>query len=128
MAKDWKEKVYQKAELMLNRTLTEKERLMLLEMCDCAGEELEGRLRAGVDPDDIESTFVKAAGILALSLYIQLWEGDQGVSNLKLGDVSLQRRSAGEARVSASSLRQCAEGMLGAWLEDRGFAFYGVRG
>ncbi len=128
MTGDLTEKIYEKAELLTNRTLTEGERLVLLEMCACAGEELAGRLRAGVAPGDIQTAFVAAAGVLALSLYIQLGDGGQETSSLKLGDVSLQRRSAGAVRTSAASLRRQAETMLEAWLEDRGFAFCGVRG
>ena len=125
---DLTEEILEKAEVLVGRELDEKETALLQEMCAAAARELEQRLRQGVSPQDIQSAFVSAAGVLALSLYIQVGSAGEEETNLKLGDVSVQRRGAGTARTSANTLRKQAEAMLAAYLEDQGFSFRGVRG
>ena len=125
---DLTDEIRKKAETLAGRELREQEAALLGEMCAAAAQELEQRLRQGVKPEDIQSAFVSAAGVLALSLYIQVASAGEEETNLKLGDVSVQRRGAGTARVSASTLRKQAEAMLAAYLEDQGFFFREVRG
>ena len=125
---DLTDEILKKAEILAGRELDEKEKALLQEMCAAAARELEQRLRQGVSPADIQSAFVSAAGVLALSLYIQVGSAGEEETNLKLGDVSVQRRGAGTARTSASTLRKQAEAMLAAYLEDQGFSFQEVRG
>ena len=69
---DLTEEILEKAEVLVGRELDEKETALLQEMCAAAAQELEQRLRQGVKPEDIQSAFVSAAGVLALSLYIQV--------------------------------------------------------
>ena len=90
-------------------------------------QELEGRLRAGVTPGEIMSAFVSAAGVLALSMYIQLGDTSD-IGSFKAGNMTVNLRGGDSRAVSAASLRRQAELMLAAWLEDRGFDFLGVRG
>jgi hypothetical protein len=99
----------------------------LTRLCPAAASELESRLREGVSPDDIEELFVTAAGVLALSMYIGIG-GANDVSGVRAGNVTVSRRGAQSAAVSAATLRREAEAMLSAYLADRGFEFMGVRG
>ncbi|MEG1633331.1 MAG: hypothetical protein RR314_04695 [Oscillospiraceae bacterium] len=96
-------------------------------LCSAAASELERRLRAGVVAAELGETFVTAAGILALSMYAEL-QGADGAESVRAGSVTVSRRGAGAEKTSAAVLRREAEGMLSAFLEDRGFDFRGVRG
>ncbi len=88
---------------------------------------MESRLREGVSPDDIGELFITAAGMLALSMYIEVGAADDA-AGVKAGNVTVSRRGAREGIASAASLRREAEAMLSAFLKDRGFGFVGVRG
>jgi hypothetical protein len=96
-------------------------------LCAAAASELESRLRAGVSSAELGDTFVTAAGILALSLYVQAGGADDRAS-VKAGSVAVSRRSGGSVRTSAAALRREAETLLAGYLSDRGFDFRGVRG
>ena len=99
----------------------------LTSMCEAAERELASRLRDGVTAAEIEEAFTLAAGVLALSMYVQL--GDAGdESSVKIGNIAVSRRGSGSVRASAANLRKQAESMLTAYLKDRGFDFRGVRG
>ena len=65
---DLTDEIRKKAETLAGRELREQEAALLGEMCAAAAQELEQRLRQGVKPEDIQSAFVSAAGVLALSL------------------------------------------------------------
>jgi len=103
------------------------DRAVLEKLCAAAASELESRLRAGVSSNGIGELFVTAAGVLALSMYVQVGGAD-GAKSVKAGNVTVSRRDAGNGAVSAASLRREAETMLSAYLCDRGFEFVGVRG
>ncbi|HBD85954.1 MAG TPA: hypothetical protein DC001_00840 [Clostridiales bacterium] len=96
-------------------------------LCAAAASEMESRLREGVSPDDIGELFITAAGMLALSMYIEVGAADDA-AGVKAGNVTVSRRGAREGIASAASLRREAEAMLSAFLKDRGFGFVGVRG
>ncbi|HHU23032.1 MAG TPA: hypothetical protein GXZ52_06435, partial [Clostridiales bacterium] len=76
----------------------------LTAMCEAAGAELEARLRQGVSAQEIKKLFVGAAGVLALSMYIQLFGACDDTSSFKAGNVSVSRRGAGSVKISASAL------------------------
>lgn len=97
---------------------------LLKSLCEAASGELRARLRQGVAPEDIKETFITAAGVLALSMYMALEESAFS-GQVKAGSLSVTRSGGG---ASAASLRQQAEAMLAAYLQDQGFAFLGVRG
>jgi hypothetical protein len=84
-------------------------------------------LREGVSPDEIEELFVTAAGVLALSMYIGIGGAKRRLRR-QSWNVTVSRRGAQSAAVSAATLRREAEAMLSAYLADRGFEFMGVRG
>ena len=93
-----------------------------------AAAELESKLRTGVKSSDIEELFVSAAGVLAISMYLELDDipGDK-IDSFKAGELSVKLHS-GEKAQSAASLRKRAESMLAAYLECGGFDFKGVQG
>lgn len=100
---------------------------ILKAVCASAAAELESRLRKGVSSEEIQELFVTAAGMLALSMYIELsgLPGDR-VGSFSAGNVSV-RLDGGAVSASAANLRKHAENMLAAYL-DGGFEFMGVRG
>ena len=100
---------------------------ILKAVCASAAAELESRLRKGVSSEEIQELFVTAAGMLALSMYIEL-SGLPGarVGSFSAGNVSV-RLDGGAVSASAAKLRKYAENMLAAYL-DGGFEFMGVRG
>ena len=98
--------------------------LVLTGMCAAAAEELESRLRAGVDAGALGETFVRAAGVLALSMYCAVKDTEK-LKSFRAGNLSVEYAD-GEA--SPEGLRKLAEQMLSAYLTDRGFGFMGVKG
>ena len=100
---------------------------ILKAVCASAAAELESRLRKGVSSEEIQELFVTAAGMLALSMYIELsgLPGDR-VGSFSAGNVSV-RLDGSAVSASAANLRKYAENMLAAYL-DGGFEFMGVRG
>ena len=98
--------------------------LVLTAMCAAAAEELEGRLREGVDAGALGDTFVRAAGVLTLSMYCAVKDAEK-LKSFRAGNLSVEYAD-GEA--SPEGLRKLAEQMLSAYLADRGFAFLGVEG
>lgn len=100
---------------------------ILKAVCASAAAELESRLRKGVSSEEIQELFVTAAGMLALSMYIELSGLPRDrVGSFSAGNVSV-RLDGGAVSASAANLRKHAENMLAAYL-DGGFEFMGVRG
>lgn len=101
---------------------------ILKAVCSSAAAELESRLRKGVSSEEIQELFVTAAGVLALSMYMEL----DGVSKERMGSFSAGNVSVkldgGAVSASAATLRRHAESMLAAYLDSGGFGFVGVRG
>ena len=97
---------------------------LLTAMCAAAASELEARLREGVSPEALGSTFNIAAGVLAVSMYCAV-EHPERIRSFHAGSVSADY---GDGTVTPESLRNAAETLLAAYLKDRGFDFLGVRG
>ena len=97
---------------------------VLAAMCDAAAAEIEARLKDGVSPTDLGSTYVTAAGILALSMYCAVSDPHK-LRGFRAGDVSVEY---GDGGIDAEKLRVIAENMLAGRLQERGFGFRGVRG
>lgn len=95
-------------------------------LCGAAEGELARRLRGDVDIEEIRETFVAAAGVLALSMYMAAG-GRGAVTSFKAGNLAVSCAGGGEA-ASADRLRALAESMLSAYLRDESFGFMGVRG
>ena len=97
---------------------------VLSAMCDAAAAEIESRLKEGVSLSDLGSTYVTAAGVLALSMYCAVGDPEH-IRGFRAGDVSVEY---GDGGVNAERLRALAESMLAGALRDRGFGFRGVQG
>lgn len=120
--------VESKAREMLGYSPLAESGRVLRSVCDSAAAELESRLRAGVKSSDIEELFVSAAGVLAISLYLELeYIPDEKIDSFTAGDLSVKLREGTKAR-SAATLRKRAESMLSAYLDCGGFEFTGVAG
>ena len=117
-----------KALSLMSSELTAESAGILKAVCASAAAELESRLRKGVSSEEIQELFVTAAGMLALSMYIELdgTPGD-GVGSFSAGNLSV-RLDGGAVSASAANLRKYAEHMLAAYLDNGGFEFMGVRG
>ena len=120
--------VESKAREMLGYSPLAESGRVLRSVCDSAAAELESRLRAGVKSSDIEELFVSAAGVLAISLYLELeYIPDEKIDSFTAGDLSVKLREGTKAQ-SAATLRKRAESMLSAYLDCGGFEFTGVAG
>ena len=93
-------------------------------MCAAAADEIESRLREGIAPADLGSSYVAAVGVLALSLYCAVSDPEK-LKSFRAGDLSV---SYGEGDADAERLRTLAERLLAGKLRERGFGFAGVRG
>ena len=120
--------VESKARQMLGYSPLAESGRALRSVCDSAAAELESRLRAGVKSSDIEELFVSAAGVLAISLYLELeYIPNEKIDSFTAGDLSVKLREGTKAQ-SAATLRKRAESMLSAYLDCGGFEFTGVAG
>lgn len=106
-------------------TAGEEELPLLDALCTAAEEELAGRLREDVQPEDCGVLFPLAAALTAAGDLLP-FRGSGDVEQFTAGDVSVRLRKGGEQ--SASSLRRQAAALLSRYLRDGGFAFMGVRG
>lgn len=92
----------------------------LLELaCQAAEQELSGRLKPGLVPEDCGGLFPLAAAWLALDI-LEAGGGDGGVTSFTAGEVTI-RREPGDSR-------QRARALLAPYLVEKGFGFMGVRG
>ncbi len=101
---------------------TDQEELLSV-LCQAAQQELEGRLRPGVTPDDCESAFVPAAAWMALA-WLNTGNGGEGVTAFTAGDVTIRKEGG---RETAALLDQAGR-IMAPYLQDSGFAFLGVGG
>jgi len=94
-------------------------------LCSAAAGEVTARLREGVTPESAGESFITAAGMLALAMYMELGDAAEDFSSFRAGNVSVTRR---RSAASAARLRQQAEELLREYISDSGFSFMGVRG
>ena len=109
-------------------SLTGMESDQLRALCSVALAELTGRLRPDISREDCGDALIQAAALLSMSMHGEAAMGVDGVSSYSAGDVSVTRRSAGEISAYARGLRDQAELIMAPYIDDRGFAFKGVRG
>ena len=102
------------------------QRPVLEVLCRVAAEEMTGRLREGVAPEDCGAAFVLGCAWVALAGLAGGQYG--GVSAFTAGSVTIREEESGEGRERAAALRLQAETVLGPYLKDRGFLFQGVEG
>ena len=121
--------IKQKAMTMLGDSLRPGGEQLLGAGCDAAAMEIKAKLKSGVSAESMGETFVTAAGILAIALYVELSDASAGgIDSFSAGNLSVKLGENGGLKASAASLRQTAETMLSAYLKDSGFCFLGVDG
>lgn len=114
-----------KAKAALGGEQSEGASALLGEMCEAAHFELGSRLREGVSVSDIYEQYIKAAGILAVSMFVGLRPSE--AESFTAGSVSMRLQSAREVCERARLLRTQAELMLAGYLKEQGFRFEAVR-
>ncbi|MEF9971339.1 MAG: hypothetical protein RSF77_02885 [Oscillospiraceae bacterium] len=117
--------IFTKAKALMREELPAGTEGILREMCAAARDELSFRLKAGIGIADIHDSFVRAAGTLALSLYMGL--EPEVFESFSAGSISVKRQNRVSSGASVLALRRQAELMLMGYLEDQGFDFRAVR-
>ncbi len=111
---------------MLGHVGTEEEE-GLRRLCPGAEEELRGRLREGITPEDCTPAFCMGAAWLALA-GLCAGAGAGQAEEFSAGGLTIKRGSGKNLLERSEGLRRQAELIMGPYLEDRGFSFVGVRG
>jgi hypothetical protein len=119
------EDIEQRAETLMGESLDAAKKARLNALCSAAAGEVTARLREGVTPESAGESFITAAGMLALAMYMELGDAAEDFSSFRAGNVSVTRR---RSAASAARLRQQAEELLREYISDSGFSFMGVRG
>lgn len=121
--------IKEKAKSLLGGSLRPGGEEMLGAVCEAAAMEIKSKLRGGVSEESIGETYVTAAGILAIAIYMELSDSaESGINSFSAGNLSVRLSGSEGIKASAASLRKTAEGMLSAYLKDSGFCFMGVDG
>ena len=121
--------IKEKAKSLLGDSLRPGGEEMLGAVCEAAAMEIKSKLRGGVSEESIGETYVTAAGILAIAIYMELSDSaESGINSFSAGNLSVRLSGTEGIKASAASLRKTAEGMLSAYLKDSGFCFMGVDG
>lgn len=115
--------------MALARTLgqvSEDQMPVLETLCRAAEQEMTGRLRDGVTPEDCGQAFALGCAWLALAGLT----GGQAYGGMEFtaGSVTIREGGSGEERERSAALRLQAEMVLGPYLKDRHFVFRGVEG
>lgn len=95
-------------------------------LCRIAAEEMTGRLREGVTPEDCGSAFVLGCAWVALAGLAGGQYG--GGTEFTAGSVTIREADCVQGRERSAALRLQGETVLGPYLMDRGFLFRGVEG
>jgi len=102
---------------------------LLLPLIQAVREQLAGRLRPGVTPEDCGTAFPLAAAMVVMDRLSGISGGGSAeeVTSFTAGDLTV-RKESGSGGQTAKGLTEQAEGLLSPWLRDGGFAFQGVEG
>jgi len=99
----------------------------LRRLCTAAEEELRGRIREGIAPEDCEAAFCMGAAWLALA-GLCAGAGAERVEEFSTGGLAIRQGGGADSLERSAGLRRQAELVMAPYLEDRGFSFAGVRG
>lgn len=102
---------------------------LLLPLARAVEQQLAGRLKEGVVPEDCGTAFSLAAAMTVMDRLSAVTGGGSGgeVTSFTAGDLTI-RRESGNGGQAGKSLSAQAEGLLAPWLGDTGFVFQGVEG
>ena len=120
------DEIYDCVESLLGYDITDQQVTIVRTVCEAAESELLKRIKQGVSIETIKPLFISAAGILALSMYMQL-DGVEEITAFSAGNLSISKRTQEQISASAHALRKQAEAMLASYLIDNGFDFRGVQ-
>lgn len=95
---------------------------VLMALCAVAEQELTGRLREGIGPEDCPEAFALAGAWLALA-GLEISREATRPESFTAGDVTIRTGGAAE---KATLLREQAERILSGWTKDNHFLFFGV--
>lgn len=114
--------------LALCRAMGAGQEELLLPLALAVKEQLAGRLKEGVSPEDCGTAFPLAAAMVVMDrLSAAAGGGGAGeVTSFTAGDLTV-RKETGSGGTNRSLSAQ-AEGLLSPWLKDAGFVFRGVAG
>lgn len=101
---------------------TQQEEGLLFTLCEAAAKELSASLRDGVTPEQCAESFAVAGAWLALS-GLEVSRGPGQAQSFSAGDLTVH---GGDAQGKAAMLRRQAMTLMGGWVKDRNFLFYGV--
>lgn len=114
--------------LALCRAMGAGQEELLLPLALAVKEQLAGRLKEGVSPEDCGTAFPLAAAMVVMDrLSAATGGGGSGeITSFTAGDLTVRREtgSGGTGRTLSAQ----AEGLLSPWLKDAGFVFQGVEG
>ena len=101
---------------------------LLLPLARAVEQQLAGRLKTGVRPEDCGPAFPLAAAMTVMDRLSAVTGGGGGgeMTSFTAGDLTIRKESGSGG--SSRSLSAQAEGLLAPWLEDTGFVFRGVEG
>lgn len=114
--------------LALCRAMGAGQEELLLPLALAVKEQLAGRLKEGVSPEDCGTAFPLAAAMVVMDRLSAAAGGGGGgeITSFTAGDLTI-RKEAGSGGTGRTLSAQ-AEGLLSPWLKDTGFIFRGVAG
>lgn len=112
------DQIYAQALLMAG-SLSQSQDALLRILCRVAKNNLEGRLRSGLTPEDCRADFIAAGSLCALAA---LSEADDSPERFTAGELTVQK---GDICAAARCLRRQAELIMAPYVRDC-FAFLGV--
>ena len=100
---------------------------LLLPLIQTVCDQLAGRLREGITPEDCGPAFPLAAAMTAMDRLSGMTGGGNAgeVTSFTAGDLTIKRQVGSAA---GKSLSEQAEELLAPWLKSAGFCFQGVEG
>ena len=117
------QEIMEKARMFIRGELSDVKAEFLYEMCLSANYELLLRLKEEISVEVIHEQYIRAAGALAASLYLEMdnWAPERFTA----GHVTVQRSKT--EKTTSEILRRQAELMLTGYIKDSGFGFKAVR-
>ena len=114
--------------LALCRAMGAGQEELLLPLARAVEQQLAGRLKEGVSPEDCGTAFPLAAAMTVMDRLSAVTGGGSGeVTSFTAGELTI-RKESGNGGQAGKSLSAQAEGLLAPWLGDTGFVFRGVEG
>ena len=124
MTQTLKERVMEAAQ-QVSHAETDEQALLEL-FCEAAIRRLTELLRDGMTPEDCGAAFICAASLLASADLLTGRGGSRRLASFTAGDFSVREEGAETDEMEA--MYQTVHRLMGPYVKDSGFGFYGVRG